>query len=89
MECPDLEKVSRLTLVFADNAEYLRNGAFGLRGFFGEPTDHMVTGDYHKWGYTPVSALKMLQECGFTRIGISDGFSHCYPLRDMRMEAIK
>jgi SAM-dependent methyltransferase len=89
LECPDLEKVSRLALVFADDTEYMRKGAFGLRGFFGEPTDHMVTGDYHKWGYTPASALRLLREGGFSKCSVSDAYSHCYPLRDLRMEAVK
>jgi SAM-dependent methyltransferase len=89
LECPDLEKVSRLTLVFAGDPQYLRKGAFGLRGFFGEPTDHMVTGDYHKWGYTPALSLKLLRDGGFTECRVGDGYSHCYPLRDLRMEAVR
>jgi Methyltransferase domain len=89
LEVPDLEKVSRLVLVFASDPEYLEQGAFGLRGFFGEPTSHMTTGDYHKWGYTPGTARRLLTEAGFSEIEISDGLSHGYPLRDMRIEAVK
>jgi len=89
LEVPDLEKVSRLVLQFADDPEYLEKGAFGLRGIFGEPKPGMSPGDYHKWGYTPSLARGLLVEAGFSTIEIEDGTSHCYPLRDMRIEAIK
>lgn len=89
LEMPDLEKVCRLILVFASDPEYLEKGAFGLRGIFGEPIPHMTPGDYHKWGYTPALAVKMMRDAGFSHVAISDGLSHCYPLRDMRIEAIK
>jgi hypothetical protein len=89
LEVPDLEKVCRLILQFADDPRYLETGAFGLRGFFGEPRPGMTMGDYHKWGYTPVYFRRLLEEAGFSRIEIKDGTSHCYPLRDMRIEAIK
>jgi Uncharacterized protein conserved in bacteria len=88
-EVPDLEKVSRLILAFADDAEYLEQGAFGLRGIFGEPKPGMTSGDFHKWGYTPSLARKYFNEAGFSHVTISDGISHGYPLRDMRIEAIK
>jgi hypothetical protein len=89
LECPDLEKMARLTLIFGDDPEYLELGAFGLRGVFGEPTDHMTVGDYHKWGYTPSTAARLVRQGSFTKFTISDGLSHCFPLRDMRIEAIK
>ena len=89
LEVPDLEKVCRLILMFAGDPEHLETGPFGLRGIFGEPTDHMTIGDYHKWGYTPALAEKMVRDAGFSRVTISDGVSHLYPLRDMRVEAIK
>ncbi len=89
LEVPDLEKVSRLVLQFASDPEYLEKGAFGLRGFFGEPRPEMTIGDYHKWGYTPLYARRLLEEAGFSRVEIKDGLSHCYPLRDMRIEAVK
>lgn len=89
LEVPDLQKVCRLILVFADDPEQLEKGAFGLRGIFGEPTPYMTLGDYHKWGYTPALAEKIVRDAGFSQVTISDGFSHCYPLRDMRVEAIK
>ena len=89
LEVPDLEKVCRLVLQFAGDPEYLEKGAFGLRGFFGEPKREMTMGDYHKWGYTPLLARRLLEEAGFSRIEIKDGLSHCYPLRDMRIEAVK
>ena len=89
LECPDLEKVCRLIQIFADDPNYLERGAFGLRGIFGEPTGHMTPGDYHKWGYTPSLAAKLMREGGFSRFTITDGTSHCFPLRDMRIEAIK
>ncbi len=89
LEVPDLEKVCRLILAFRDDGEYLNTGAFGVRGFFGEPTDHMTKGDYHKWGYTPGTLGQLLQEAGFSRWRVSDGVSHLYPLRDMRVEAVK
>ena len=89
LEVPDLEKVSRLILQFADDPEYLEKGAFGLRGIFGEPKPGMALGDYHKWGYTPSMARRMLAEAGFAAVEIRDGTSHGYPLRDMRMEATR
>jgi hypothetical protein len=89
LEMPDLQKVCRLVLVFAENPEYLEKGAFGLRGFYGEPKSGMTIGDYHKWGYTPSMVATMLHGAGFRRFAISDGFSHCYPLRDLRVEATK
>jgi hypothetical protein len=89
LECPDLEKVSRLVLVFADQPEYLEKGLFGLRGIFGEPTDHMTPGDYHKWGYTPTTAARLLREAGFEQFTVTDGMSHLCPLRDMRLEAVR
>ena len=89
LEIPDLNKVCQLILVFADDLEYLEKGAFGLRGLFGEPKLQMTIGDYHKWGYTPATMKTLLRQAGFNSITISDGLSHCYPLRDMRVEAIK
>lgn len=89
LEVPDLNKVCQLILVFSEDPEYLEKGAFGLRGLFGEPKPKMTIGDYHKWGYTPTTIKTLLLEAGFNRITISDGMSHCYPLRDMRVEAIK
>jgi hypothetical protein len=89
LECPDLEKVCRLILIFKDDPYVLERGAFGLRGLFGEPTDTMTLGDYHKWGYTPTLAVKLLKEAGFQQISVQDGMSHAYPLRDMRIVATK
>jgi hypothetical protein len=89
LECPDLVKLARLTLMFASDPEYLEFGTFGFRGLFGEPTDHMTAGDYHKWGYTPSTAAQLLREGGFSNFTISDGVSHLCPLRDMRLEAAK
>ncbi len=89
LEVPDLEKVCRLILAFADDAEYLNTGAFGIRGLFGEPTDHMTKGDYHKWGYTPATLLRLVREAGFSQCRVLDGVSHLYPLRDLRIEAVK
>jgi len=89
LEVPDLEKVSRLLLVFGSDPEYLEKGAFGLRGIFGEPKPNMTIGDIHKWGYTPSFAARLMEEAGFIKFAITDGMSHCYPLRDMRLEAIK
>jgi hypothetical protein len=89
LECPDMVKISRLTLMFADDPEYLELGIYGLRGFFGEPTDHMTIGDYHKWGYTPSTARLLVKEGGFSQFSITDGTSHLCPLRDMRIEATR
>ncbi|MHB8628331.1 MAG: class I SAM-dependent methyltransferase [Aggregatilineales bacterium] len=89
LEVPDLAKIARLLLIFADDAEYLDDGAFGLRGVFGEPTQHMTVGDYHKWGYTPATARRLMHRGGFRQFSISDGLSHNFPLRDMRIEAVK
>jgi hypothetical protein len=89
LEIPDLEKVSRLVLVFATDPDYLEKGAFGLRGFFGEPTPRMTFGDYHKWGYTPAYLTSMVKEAGFDNIVVSDGYSHNLPLRDTRVTAVK
>ena len=89
LEVPDLAKVCQLILVFANDPEHLEKGVFGLRGIFGEPTPHMTLGDYHKWGYTPALAEKMVRDAGFAQVVISDGNSHSFPLRDMRIEAIK
>ena len=49
----------------------------------------MTLGDYHKWEYTPALAEKMVRDAGFAQVAISDGNSHSFPLRDMRIEAIK
>jgi hypothetical protein len=89
LECQDATKVARLILLFANDPEYLEKGPFGLRGFFGEPTDHVMDGDYVKWGYTPSSATELMKEAGFSKIKITDGVSHSCPIRDMRIEAIK
>jgi len=89
LECPDLLKVARFTILFADDPEYLEQGMFGLRGVFGEPTDHMTIGDYHKWGYTPSTAALLMREGGFKNVLITDGISHSLPIRDMRIEATK
>jgi hypothetical protein len=89
LECPDLLKMSRLTLMFADDPEYLELGVYGFRGIFGEPTDHMTIGDYHKWGYTPSTAALLVKEGGFSHFTITDGTCHLCPLRDMRIEATK
>jgi hypothetical protein len=89
VEIPDIEKVARLIICFSDNAYFINNGAFGLRGIFGAPLTKMTIGDYHKWGYSPTSAKWIFENAGFTKIRISDGYSHCYPLRDMRIEATK
>lgn len=89
LEVPDLEKVCRLILFFKDDAKYLETGAFGLRGIFGEPTPNMTVGDYHKWGYTSSSLVEMLKSGGFSKCEVSDGYSHNYPIRDVRIEAIK
>jgi hypothetical protein len=89
LECQDATKVARLILLFANDPEYLEKGPFGLRGLFGEPTDHMTEGDYPKWGYTPSTATELMREGGFSKISIADGISHNCPIRDMRIEAIK
>jgi hypothetical protein len=89
MECPDAAKVARLVLLFAHDPEYLEKGPFGLRGFFGEPTNHMTEGDYPKWGYTASTATELMKEGGFSNIRILDGISHYFPLRDLRVEAVK
>jgi hypothetical protein len=89
LEVPDLQKVSRLILAFADDPSQLQSGPFGLRGIFGEPTPGMTLADHHKWGYTPPLAIAMFKEAGFDNPVVSDGMSHCYPLRDMRIEATK
>ena len=89
LECPDIAKVARLTLMFANDPEYLDKGMFGLRGVYGEPTNHMTEGDYPKWGYTTSTAMELMKEGGFTNIVISDGISHYCPIRDMRIEATK
>jgi hypothetical protein len=89
LEMPDVIKVCQLILVFANDPEYLENGAFGFRGLFGAPKPNMSVGDYHKWGYTPTTIKTLLVEAGFNRISISDGMSHCYPIRDMRVVALK
>jgi hypothetical protein len=89
LEVPDLSKVSRLIVAFEDDPAQLENGPFGLRGIFGEPKPGMNLADHHKWGYTPALAVSMLKEAGFSNPVVSDGMSHCYPLRDMRIEATK
>ncbi len=89
LECPNLEKVCRLILLFVDNSDYLQNGAFGLRGIFGEPTEHMQARDFHRWGYTKTTLSQLIEQGGFTKYVLADGISHLYPLRDMRVEAFK
>ena len=89
LECPDILKVSRLCLLFAADVERTESGAFGLRGFFGEPTSHMTSGDFHKWGYTPATMERLLLGAGFASVAMDDGVSHGYPLRDMRATATK
>ena len=73
LECPDLEKVSRLCLIFADDPEYLDKGAFGFRGFFGARTP-TTSGDYHKWGYTPSTAAQLIKKGGFCTVRSLMGF---------------
>jgi len=89
LECPDLEKVSRLTIAFIDDVDQLVGGPFGLRGFFAEPTASMTVGDYHKWGYTRTTMAALLTKAGFRALTFADGTSHGFPLRDMRVEAVK
>jgi 2-polyprenyl-3-methyl-5-hydroxy-6-metoxy-1,4-benzoquinol methylase len=89
IEVPDLAKVCRLIVMHADDPDRLENGAFGLRGIFGDPLTHAAPEDSHRWGYTPASLTALMSAAGFTTITITDGLSHGYPLRDMRMEAVK
>ncbi len=89
LEVPDIEKVCRLILSMGEDTQQLEEGPFGLRGIFGEPKEAMTLGDYHKWGYTPATASKLITEAGFREFKITDGTSHCYPIRDMRVEAVK
>ncbi len=87
VEVPDLAKVCRLVVMLADDPWQLEHGAYGLRGIFGDPITHAAPEDSHRWGYTPASLTALMQAAGFTEMTITDGMSHGYPLRDMRMEA--
>jgi hypothetical protein len=89
VEVPDLAKVCRLVIAYADDPEKLEVSAFGLRGIFGDPLTHQSLEDVHRWGYTPASLSRLLLDAGFGRVTISDGLSHGYPLRDMRAEAVR
>lgn len=89
LECPDLEKVARIILRFADDSEYLEYGPYGFRGLFGEPHEEMTVGDFHKWGYTPATMRHHLFQAGFRHVEISDGYSHSSPLRDLCAIATK
>lgn len=89
LEVPDMEKVCKMILAFADDPECLEQGPFGFRGIFGDPAGIKSIGDVHKWGYTRTSLSALVREAGFAKCIISDGISHHYPLRDMRVEATK
>ena len=89
LECPDLVKVCRLIVALSGDPDELEQGAFGLRGIFGEPRREMTIGDYHKWGYTPSTLTGLVRRAGFSEVAVGDGVSHNYPLRDMRVEAVK
>jgi hypothetical protein len=49
----------------------------------------MTVGDYHKWGYTPALMGDLMRRSGFSSFSITDGTSHGYPIRDMRVVAVK
>ena len=89
LECPDLVKVARLVLEFEDDLAMLEDGAFGFRGFFGEPKENMTAADYHKWGYSAKTLSALFFRAGFRPVLVGDGASHGYPIRDVRVEGVK
>lgn len=62
-------------------------GQFDLWGFYGDPTHHDVW-MLHRWGYTPLSLVRLLMEVGFARdqIEVLPAMFH-QPTRDFRVEA--
>lgn len=89
LECPDMAKVARLILSLAEDSHGLESSPYGLRGIFGAPDTQLTLADVHKWGYTPASMRSLLEQAGFSKVTISDGASHLYPIRDLRAEATK
>lgn len=90
IECPDIVKVAKLVLKNKKNLDILENGAYGLRGFFGEPFENMEIGDYHKWGYSEYTLSKKLKIIGFSQVKIEKPISHGgRSNRDLRVVATK
>ncbi len=90
IECPDLLKVSKLIIKNRKKLDELENGAYGFRGFFGEPFENMPVFDYHKWGYTEFTLSEKLKKIGFDKIKIEKPLSHGQRSnRDLRIVAIK
>lgn len=90
IECPDIEKVAILILENKRNIDELENGAYGIRGFYGEPFPEMNFGDYHKWGYSEFTLKYKLFKTGFSQIRVEKPQSHGKRYnRDLRIVGIK
>ena len=90
IECPDIEKVAKLVLKHKKNFKMLENGAEGLRGFFGAPTEDMVSEDIHKWGYSEFTLKRKLLAAGFQKIVFESPHAHGQrQFRDLRAVAYK
>lgn len=80
----------RCVLKLQNDIENLQKSAFGIRGFYGEPTMHMTSSDYHKWGWSENTIKSLLQETRFRKICIEKPQFHGGRTeRDARVVAIK
>lgn len=90
VECPDVAKVARHVIRSRGDLAALEDGAFGLRGLYGEPTPDMTVWDQHKWGYTEAGLVKLLVGLGFRKASVHPPVSHGgLRNRDLRVIGLK
>lgn len=90
IEAPDIVKVAKLIIDNKNNYTELEGGAYGLRGFYGEPFAKMEFGDYHKWGYSEYTLSEKLRQIGYSKIYLEHPVTHgARSNRDLRIVAIK
>lgn len=82
LELPDIEKA-------AQNLLRGRGDQWCMWPFYGDPS-HRDPWMTHRWGYTPVTIMDLVAECGFVEIKVLPPQTHGpRPDRDMRVEARK
>lgn len=90
IEFPDIIKVAKQILKIKNDVKKLQNSTFGLRGIYGQVTKNMTIYDYHKWGWTKKTMIKLLREIGFRKIYTERPQHHGgLANRDTRIVAIK
>jgi SAM-dependent methyltransferase len=90
IEFPDIIKVAKHILAIKNDIKKPQNSTFGLRGIYGQPTKNMTMYDYHKWGWSKKTIVKLLQKIGFRKIYVEKPQYHgCLKSRDTRIVAIK